>query len=247
MTEKTNLTKTLGGIKITDEQDYGTIATTGGVKATVSFAVDTISVNGSLKCERDATLRSGSVNGAAKVVGNLELGKTVINGGLNTAFLHVTNSAIVNGSCEVQGGIQLDPEAKLNVNGKVKTSTITGGKLLRLVGLLDIQEISEVTDLDIIGVLEGRTLSASGNITFDVRKQESSLVTIRATNVEVGYDLSDQEVEVFKRDQAGHLVVEEIHATGKVELDHCTVAKVYAKELYAGDDVSIGEFIEVDS
>ena len=112
--------------------------------------------------------------------------------------------------------------------------------------------IKSVANLSIRGKTVLEEIEVSEKLTISLGKGETVIKTIKGGNVEIGIldedntflgrlfkhgDFDDSKVRVG--------LIEEIHSDGVVELDNVKVKKVVAKELYAGENTEIGEFLEI--
>ncbi|MHA2366671.1 MAG: hypothetical protein ACXAC7_22150 [Candidatus Hodarchaeales archaeon] len=219
--EKKNISRPFGGINITESGDYGKISTNGSIKANVPFSVERLSVNGSVHSSDEVSVEKLSING-----------KTIV------GALNIQEKATFNGKVKTNR-VSANKEAKLVFNGKIITPEFSGGETIKINGHTEIDSISDAQNLKINGRVISESIEVK-ELVIDIKNSESKIGLIKADNVEIGVDLNRD----YTRHK-GFAEINEIQATGKVEIDHCKVNKVIAKELFAGEAVEIGEFIEL--
>lgn len=249
-----NLSAPFGKLSITQSGAYGKISSNGKVEATVPFSAQTIAINGRLDADADVTVASGRINGSANIKGNLTITTISINGRTDIdGRLVIEEYGKLNGKTIVNAGILGVPKSKLSINGDVETPEILQIEDLSFNGRINVKKIEQVDNLYLNGNIFTESMDINNNLIIKLI-DKSEIGKIKANNVTIGRNISnlDSKIELFGKEfhlninqDNGFAIINEIYATGTVELDHVKVDKVYAKELYIDEATEVGEFIEL--
>ncbi|MHA2366670.1 MAG: hypothetical protein ACXAC7_22145 [Candidatus Hodarchaeales archaeon] len=253
MSSKENL-KSFGPLRIKEEGDYGTVSAFGPCKATVPFSADVIKVQGPFVANDDVSADVIKVNGPAVIEGVANFDKLKFNGpGTIRGRLEVNEKASVNGPLTVDESITGTSETLVKINGPLKTTHLSDADKVTINGPVNVETIQNVKTLKIKGQTRADSIQVDEKVSIDLKINVSEIKSIKAKNVEIGQNLTSPGGKgflgkvfrgAFDR-STGTAVIDEIHATGTVELDNVTVNKIIAKEVFAGDNTEIGEFIEI--
>lgn len=252
--EEKNLSSPFGNLSITQAGAYGKISSNGRVDAQVPFSAQKIAINGRLEAQSDVNVKEGTINGNATIKGNLTIDTITINGRTDVqGRLVVEEHVQLNGGVFVTVGVLGTPKGKLSINGNIETPEVMQLDNFSLNGRAKIKKIEQVNSLHISGSAYTENIEIAKDIVFRLIGK-SEIGKIKAQNVTIGQDIKDvnNRFELFGKEfildikkHDGFAEIDEIYATGIVELDHVKVNKVYAKELYIDDETEIGEFIEL--
>lgn len=232
---------------------YGNIIASGKLIADTSFSANILRVNGKMSASSDIEAKEVSIIGKAEINGDFIADHVNIEGKIevNNKFI-VHSSARVTGKVEISESLSGDSEAtEFNLTGKLESPSITNFNSISIIGAVETENIKQVKNLKINGEINAEDVSVS-EITINL-SGESQISKLYADKVEIGRNINNigrKNVSVFGfnfnfKSNSGFIEIDEIHCTGIVELDHVNVNKVYAKELYAGEETEIGEFIEI--
>lgn len=228
--DKKNLRK-LGPLVITDSGPYGTIRGLGPVKAKVSdLTADHIKVDGPLFLNNVTAIKL-SVNGPSKFkIANF--GTIKVNGPISAQEMVIDDKGSFNGPVSI-------PLIKGN------TETI-----IKINGPLIADRVENIKSLAVVGKVVSDIISVEDELIINLKLNTTEIKRIEANNVEIGR-LTKNKVSFFGKilsrasKDAGTAIIDEIYARGVVELDNVQVRKITAKEVFAGENVEIGEFIEL--
>lgn len=222
-------------IKVPDEEVKAeSVKSLGPAVLKTHLNVEKISVNG--PCTGEGTIMANimKVNGPVKYSGNI----------------NVSEVGKINGPCVVSGSIIGKEKAILTINGPLEFSSITDFLTLKINGPTTGLAITNAGVVKIRGKVVLDKIQVRDNLTISLGKGETVIKSITGGDVEIGIleEHSGFFGKMFKEraNEPRIAFIEEIHSTGKVELDNVKVKKVTAKELYAGENTEIGEFIEID-
>ncbi|HKZ42244.1 MAG TPA: hypothetical protein VJ044_14875 [Candidatus Hodarchaeales archaeon] len=262
--EKRNLQGKFGPTSLNESGDYGTITSHGPFVASADFTVEVIKVNGPGKLGGSVKiLESGKFNGPLVVDGDFTGNFVKVNGPMKIGgIIAIEEQLKVNGpsSGEVLTG---ESNAEATFNGPVVFGAISSISKIIVHGPIQAKKISDVSTARLEGRVEVEAIEDVDSLKISLTDDKSGITrigTISAGEIEIGRDLDDPdfhgihgfEFRLFKgafkkritRDE-GYAEIAEIRAKGKVELDHVKVDRVFAKELFVGEETEVGEFIEV--
>ena len=255
---KRNLRGKFGPAILTEPGDYGTITANGPFTAQESFTVESLKVNGPVMVSHDAVIENGKVNGPATFRNNVTIKDTLkINGPLTIdgEFL-ILDRVKVNGPLKCENNISGKDTGKITVNGPLSSEKVSNLEQVYVRGPLKANQVDQVEKLKVSGRLEVPTIKAN-DIRILLSGNTSIIGSIEADQVEIGTELDDEFfvrsksliigklIKKFTQKEPGYAEIDEIRTTGIVEIDHVKVKKVYAKELFVGEETEVGEFIEL--
>lgn len=244
MTSKRSI-KSMKSVKIDEEGDYGSISAMGSITGVVPFTADEIKANGTLRIIRVAEIQECRVNGSFKAEEQVTLGTATINGSTKAVSLTVGSKARFNGSTTIERSVEGSEDTSLVFNGSLTSPVIRNVGNLTVNGKSRVARFENLGSLTGNGSVEAELIEVRGKVTLEVGSSESTIGLIQAADVEVGHNLNGTRTSMFGRSPPGQASIDEIRATGKVELDHVRVKKVVARELFVGEDTEVGEFVEL--
>ena len=254
---KRNLRGKFGPTTLSDSGDYGSITSNGPFTANESFTVDILKINGPASVFHDAVIENGKINGPAVFRSDVTVNNSLkVNGPLKIdGKLLIVDRVRVNGPVTSTNSIFGKENGKITVNGPLSAEKIANLEQVFIRGLLVAEQVDEVEKLKVNGRVEVSTIKA-GDVRILLTGKTSIIGTIEANQVEIGTELDDEffirsngiigkVVKRFALNDPGYAEIDEIRSAGTVEIDHVKVNKVYAKELFVGEDTEVGEFIEL--
>lgn len=227
---KENLNKK-GPLTISNPGPFGSIKGFGPVSATTHFTADSLKVYGPFGSSGDVSVIEADIKGPMEIEGS---------GTFDIIKIY--------GPVEIHDNLQINDKGTFNGPINVKSITGTTETIIRINGVLETDEVANIRTLHVVGVATAESISTDDEIVINLKREITKIQMIKSTNVEIGREtkVGGHESRFFGRfmKSKGFAEIDEIHATGIVELDNVKVNKVYAKEVFAGENVEIGEFIE---
>jgi hypothetical protein len=254
---KRNLRGKFGPVELNEPGEYGSIKSNGPFTANESFSVDDLKVNGPTTANYDAKIENGRINGPASFNGNLIVNSFLrVNGPLDIdGNLDIFGDTKVNGPLEADNLTSSNNEGTVSCNGPVETSSVTGLEKVLIRGVLKTNFVDSVSSLKVSGRVKTESIKV-GELKILLHNKKTAIGKIEAESVEIGIEIDDDDLHInskigiFDRlirraisKEPGYAEIDEIRCSGTVELDHVKVNKVYAKELFVGEETEVGEFI----
>lgn len=216
-------------VVITEKDSYGRIKANGPFLSEVTFDFEELKVNGSAKIEEDASGADIKINGKCTVEARLTVERLKINGTFNGTELEIFDYGKINGKTSAE---RIVGPGDLKINGKCFCDSITN------IGSLKINGGGEVEHIEAKEIV----INIGSDSSFGKIKAEGHIYIGHGEEHHLGQRFFRKLISEHK----GIAEIEEIQTRGIVELDHCKVEKVYAKELFIGEECEIGEFIEIE-
>lgn len=252
MSEERNL-KSNSRLVVKEGGDYHTVRSNGPMTAKVAFTAQNLRANGPFSAADSVSAGEANFNGPAKIKGSASFGKVKFNGPAKIqGDLTIAEAVKVNGPLVLTGGLTATPEVDFKINGPYKGMFLTEAGYVKVNGPVNCGTVTNLRGLTVNGPVVADTVEVAEKLTIELGTGDTEIGMVKATDVEVGFNLSGNENRgilgsFFRlvKSEPGFGVIDEIHATGVVELDNVKVGKVVARELYAGENTEIGEFVEL--
>ncbi len=194
--------------------------------------------------EAESIKIEGPVTGSGK----LTIGDFKVNGPIKfTGDVVISDNCKINGPMNLEGNLSGNSEVDLKINGPLDTQGIKDFKNTKINGPVQADSLTDITTLKINGKVRTNEISVSEELVISLNSGESEIGKITGGHIEIGQDTKEGFFKNFfiKLNKPGTAIIDEIVSDGTVELDHVKVKKVTARELFAGDDTEIGEYIEI--
>lgn len=188
------------------------------------------------------------IQGPISGSGKLTIGDFHVNGPIKFSGEVIINEICkINGPVNLQGNFSGNSEVDVKINGPLNIQDIKDFKNVKINGPVQADSLTNITTLKINGKVQAEEISVSEGLVISLNSGESVIGKITGGRIEIGQDTKEGFFKNFfiKLNKPGTAVIDEIISDGTVELDHVNVKKVTARELFAGDDTEIGEYIEI--
>jgi hypothetical protein len=244
--------KKFGPVSITESGEYESIKSMGPltIKAP-DVKAESIKSMGPAVLKSELKAEKISIHGPCSGEGSISVGEFKINGPFKFAGdISIEGIGKINGPCNVAGSFSGNNETLLSINGPLNFESITGFNKVKINGPTTGFSINDVELLFINGKTIVEEINVSGKATISLGRGETVIKNVIGGDIEIGV-LNDNNSffgRLFKGNENKPdvcvAIIDEIHSDGIVELDNVKVKKVVAKELYAGENTEIGEFVE---
>ena len=242
--------KKMGPAVITESGEYDSIKSMGPM----SISAPAITAN-SLSAMGPATIQSSTVEvdemkiqGPLTGSGSLKIANLKINGPVKfTGDIMLSDSGKINGPINLEGSLTGNSEVDLKINGPLGVDSVKDFNGVKVNGPVEADSLTNITTLKINGKVTTEEISVSEDLIISLNSGESVIGKITGNRIEIGQNTENSFFGKFflKINNPGFATIDEIHSDGTVELDHVKVKKVVARELFAGDETEIGEYIEI--
>lgn len=240
--------KKFGPVSVSESGQYDVIKSIGPL--TISAPAVTANV---IKSQGPAVIQSTlevedfSINGPATGSGKIKVVNFKVNGPLKfQGDIDISHQGKLNGPCNLDGSFSGNSEVEFKINGPCTFKTMTDFSYVKINGPTSGIRIKGINILYINGKTIVEEIQVEEKLTINLGRGESVIKTITGSNIEIGQLNESFTSKFFSRGEQGIAVIEEINSNGIVELDNVRVKKIIAKELYAGENTEIGEFVELE-
>lgn len=242
--------KKMGPAVISESGEYDSIKAMGPM----SISAPAITAN-SLTAMGPATIQDSTIEvdemkiqGPVTGSGSLSVAKLNINGPVKfEGNITLSEAGKVNGPISLGGSISGNTEVSFKVNGPLEAKIVQEFDKVKINGPVKSNLMTNISSLKINGKVEAEEISVSEELVISLNSGESVIEKITGGRIEIGQNMENNFFGKFflKLNKPGTATINEIHSNGTVELDHVKVNKVVARELFAGDDTEIGEYVEI--
>lgn len=243
--------KKMGPAVISESGEYDSIKSMGPMTVTApAITANSLSAMGPATI-KDSTIEAQEmkIQGPVSGSGTLTIEELKINGPVKfSGDVIVSDTCKINGPVTLDGNITGNTEVEIKINGPLEADNIKDAKITKINGPVHANSITNIDSLKINGKVEVDEIQVSDELIISLNSGESHIKKISAGGrVEIGTDPKSNFFKNFflKLNKPGTAVIDEITSDGVVELDHVKVNKVIARELYAGEETEIGEYIEI--
>ena len=242
--------KKMGPAVISDSGEYDTIKAMGPLTVNApAITVNSISAMGPASFQ-DVTVEAQNmkIQGPISGSGKLEVGELHVNGPIKfSGDLILSEVGKINGPLNLKGSITGNSEVDFKVNGPLNADQLNEFKNVKINGPVEAESLTNINVLKINGKVNAREIQVSEELIISLNSGESTIGKVTGGHIEIGQDTKEGFFKNFfsKLNKPGNAVIDEIISDGTVELDHVKVKKVTARELFAGDETEIGEYIEI--
>lgn len=243
--------KKLGPAVISESGEYDSIKSMGPMTIEApAVTANSLSAMGPATIEdSNLEIQEMKVQGPVTGSGSLTIGSLNINGPVKfSGDVVLSDAGKINGPIELEGSISGNTEVSLKINGPFVADSVKEFDKVKINGPVEAQSLTNITNLKINGKVTSDEISVSDELIISLNSGETKIGKITGGNrVEIGQRTGDGFFKNFfiKLNKPGYAIIDEINSTGTVELDHVKVNKVIAKELFAGEETEIGEYIEI--
>lgn len=242
--------KKTGPAVVTESGEYDSIKSIGPL--TVNAPAITAS---SIKAMGPATFHESAVEVQEMTIqgpftgsGNLTVENLHVNGPIKyKGDVTISESGKINGPITLEGSMTGNTEVELKINGPLEAEHIKEAKTVKINGQVETISLVNIGSLKINGKVEVDEIQVSEELTISLNSGESHIKKVSGGRIEIGLNTKTDFFNNFfsKLNKPGTAIIDEINSNGVVELDHVKVKKVIARELYAGEETEIGEYIEI--
>ncbi len=242
--------KKLGPAVINESGEYDTIKSMGPLTVSApAITASSVKAMGPAQIS-DSTIEAEELNVQGPVTGSgkLAIGNLKVNGPIKFAGdIELSDSGRINGPVNLDGSISGNTETDLKINGPFNSQSVREFKNVKINGPVEADFLKNIANLKINGKVSTDEISVSEELVISLNSGESVIGKISGGRIEIGVDPKQSFFKNFftKLNKPGYAVIDEIVSDGTVELDHVQVKKVTARELFAGDETEIGEYIEI--
>lgn len=242
--------KKMGPAVISDSGEYETIKAMGPLTVNApAITVNSLSAMGPASFH-DATIEAQAmkVQGPISGSGKLEIGDLHVNGPIKfSGEVVISEACKVNGPVNLNGPISGNTEVDLKINGPFSADSVKEFMNVKINGPVEAESLTNINVLKINGKVNSNEIQVSEELIISLNSGESTIGKVTGGRIEIGQDTKQGFFNNFfsKLNKPGNAVIDEIISDGTVELDHVKVKKVTARELFAGDETEIGEYIEI--
>ena len=242
--------KKLGPAVINESGEYDTIKSMGPLSVTAP-AITAKSINAMGPAQLiDATIEAEEmkIQGPISGSGKLTIANLKVNGPIKfSGDLLLSDSCKINGPVDLEGSMTGNTEVTMKINGPLNTDFIKEFSNVKINGPVETDSLTNINNLKINGKVQTNEISVSEELIISLNSGESVIGKITGGRVEIGQDTKNSFFKNFftKLKKPGYAVIDEINSDGTVELDHVKVKKVVARELFAGEETEIGEYVEI--
>jgi cytoskeletal protein CcmA (bactofilin family) len=242
--------KKLGPAVISESGEYDSIKSMGPLTINAP-AVTAESVNAMGPASINSTLdvQEMKINGPLTGSGKGTFGNLNVNGPVKFEGEFVFNeSGKINGPIQLDGNLTGNSEAVLKINGPLESISVTDFKKVKINGPIKTTKLTHIATLKINGKVETDEIEVSEELIISLKSGESIIKKVTGGRIEIGQKTESSNFfkNFFsKMGKPGTAVIDEIYSNGTVELDNVSVKKVVARELFAGENTEIGEYVEI--
>ena len=238
--------KKLGPAVISESGEYDSIKSMGPLTVNApAITANSISAMGPAQLvEAEEMKVQGPISGSGKLaISNLNINGPVKFSGDVT----LSDSCKINGPVNLEGSITGNTEVTMKINGPLTADFIKEFSNVKINGPVETDSLTDIANLKINGKVQTNEISVSEGLVISLNSGESVIGKITGGRIEIGQDTKNNFFKNFfvKLNKPGYAVIDEINSDGVVELDHVKVKKVVARELFAGEETEIGEYVEI--
>ena len=243
-----------GPVSISESGNYDSIKSMGPLTINApAVTAESIKAMGPASLKSTLEADKININGPGSGEGSIKVGTFKINGPFKYAGdISIKDAGKINGPCKVTGSFTGNSEVKFTINGPLEFQHMSDFNYIKVNGPTTGFSIKNVGTLGINGKVQLEEIEVSEQVTINLGKGETVIKSIKGGNIEIGIleDTNSFFGRLFKNvvseDSKVRVgIIESIESNGVVELDNVKVKKVIAKELFAGENTEIGEFIEL--
>lgn len=242
--------KKLGPAQISESGEYDEIKAMGPLLINApAITATSVKAMGPAQIE-DSTIETeslkvqGPINGSGKLVAS----EFNINGPIKfSGDIEISDVCKINGPVQLDGEITGNTEAELKINGPLELDNLKEFRAAKINGPVKAESLTNIANLKINGKVTAKEILVSEELVISLNSGETTIDKVTGGRIEIGQDTKSGFFKNFftKLNKPGTAVIDEIVSDGTVELDHVKVKKVTARELFAGEETEIGEYIEI--
>ena len=196
-----------------------------------TLEVEELKIHGPFTGSGKLTVATFNVNGPIKLTGDID----------------ISDTCKINGPLVLNGSLSGNTEVEVKINGPVEADRLQDFKRVKINGPVKTESLTNIDTLKINGKVTADEISVSEELIISLNSGETNIKKITGGRIEIGQDTKEGFFKNFfiKMNKPGFAVIDTIVSDGTVELDHVKVNKVTARELFAGEETEIGEYIEI--
>jgi cytoskeletal protein CcmA (bactofilin family) len=212
------------------------------------------------------TVNSVKAMGPAHIESTIEVNDLNINGPVTGSGKIIGSHVRINGPIKFSGDIEIDTTGKINgptnidgqfigkedvdfkINGPLNIQSMHDFGKVKINGPTSALKLTNFRQLEINGKTVADEIQVTESLTISLGRGETVIKKITGGDIEIGQLHDNFFNKIFSgKGSPGVGIIDEIESNGKVELDNVKVKKVIARELYAGENTEIGEYVEIES
>ena len=242
--------KKLGPAIVSESGEYDSIKSMGPmtISAPAVTARSVSAMGPAVISESNLEVEQMKIHGPFTGSGKLTVGTFNVNGPIKlTGDIDVSDTCKINGPLVLNGSLSGNTEVEVKINGPVEADRLKDFKRVKINGPVKTESLTNIDTLKINGKVTADEISVSEELIISLNSGETNIKKITGGRVEIGQDPKEGFFKNFfiKMNKPGSAVIDEIISDDTVELDHVKVNKVTARELFAGEETEIGEYIEI--